>query len=430
LNDWRLLVSSSTFITKNLTESESSHSRVKSYPFHKRYPHFQLDEIPYSLNDEANHHVVMQIKKSPKSQSSNARHENVWFKISNRTILPAYQSRLNRISVLAGELFRFLDGNLPKYRIYTDKNNEEFLIVKVVPRAATFYDDCEVFWRHGILNSMDSMEGMGRSFFGKFFYIDSDFHDENALVDQEKYFYGIDPDRCFHPVTRQMHVNRCGEIDDAFSTSNYDCLPIVVGNLGNWPWNLPYKWVAPYMKQVAKKPTFCNEKHLSALKILITQDYQKSLVEYHIEHAEDKKAILELLERKFNDAARALAASQAFVIYVRENRVAVLQVIVFESWYFFQENKHYVSASPEEAKKEWEAHASQLIESCSLLWPKLAGVELCVDEKIKLKQFSFEINSLERKSFTAVKDFYLSQGMRRFAGLVDRVMSSKKYDAG
>jgi hypothetical protein len=430
----------------------------QSYAFIKSKLDFEKNEKDVELNDGNHLHKLTKIKKILKPNASSDR-ETPWFKNQADQIREEYKSRLNRIVVLSGELFRLSDRHLPKYRIYSN-GKEEMPISKEVVKAQNFYSYFEKYiYPYWSPNHAEKkirythnpvFDGMGRSFLRKYLYYDHDFHQDNALIDDKKYFHVIDHDWCFAKTTKKMHQhNTVSSVDEKgererkvrvfkhdLSLRDYDNLPdIRDSNMGTWVWSDRDNAYYAYMDVVSKDVKFLSEKHFSALSCLVTQHLQQSLVAYHLENEEDKKNITVYLTSIFHKLPIILKQSAAFMKYICDNRIQAMQAVMFELNDFLLQNRHYLPSrdkDQKESKVEWRkrvfpqimASMKQLISTYSHVLTQLNERPLDPIEKTYLEHFAVDICQDKPEALAHVKLFYSEQGMQRFAGLVDQYLPS------
>jgi hypothetical protein len=424
-----------------------------SYLFKKLNTHFKPEEHKLTLVDTATHHSATKIQKIHKAGSSPQR-DDFWCKINNTSqiqLSPIDRSRLNQIIILSGELFRFSDGHLPKYRMWVEEKNEEnaYPVSKFIPDSEDFFEYFkENIFPHQILVNRKwayqhnpRLEGMARGIFGKYFYLDNDFHEGNALVDKKKYFHAIDHDWCFIPVTWDLHGKHVYGEADAPRTYNklmtlkdYDNLPLFKDYQGsNCLWT--NKGFIPYLNVIAKDPDFINEKHFAALKTLATQDFQKYLVAYHIEDGEDAKGVGDILTERFNNFSKVLPQSASFMTYLRLNRITALQAIIFEVNDFFNHNRHYLlprNKQNNETYPQWQVRIQPeklnilktVIEMYSQLLFQFGEHSLDEVETTDLLSFSMAIARNKVDELQSVKSFYLKSNMYSFADQVETYLQA------
>jgi hypothetical protein len=419
-----------------------------------------------AVEDKVLNRKVSKIKKKLKPHAKPSRNVS-WFKMElqaggdQKDIQEFCGERICRIIVLSGELFRLGDRHQTKYRIYADEKNQ-FPISKEIPNAEKFFEYFEknIFptWnkvnRHFNYNPI--FEGMGRSFLRKFFYYDHDFHTDNALMGKDNYFYAIDHDWCFVNVTGNMHVTSGfkttftdekginqvrhipREYNDIFHVEDYDNLPLIQHrNMGAWFCDAKNaEAFYYYAKAFYNSSQFLNEKHFSTIFFLVTQDFQKYLVNYHIEHNEDKKNLLLELEKVFTKMPEILKQSSAFLDYLRENRMAAMQAVLFELYDFFIENRHYLpqrNKEKHETVKDWMARTqlasfildkvNEVINRYSDVLVQLGERQLDVIERSYLTEFARDTCKLSLSKLDIVKNFYEKQEMTFFAKAAKSYMS-------
>jgi hypothetical protein len=442
-----------------------------SYFFAKPQSHFDKTEsqVTFDGGKELGR-SIKKIQKVLKPDTSLSR-QSYWYKINFQekkidiidgkqrvagNIKPLCKERLNRIIVLSGELFRLGDRHQAKYRICVEEK-EQFPISKEIPNTQVFLDyfnekisptynkvdDNIYYYEHNPV-----IEGMARGFLRKFLYYDHDFHQDNALVGENNYFYVLDHDRCFANVTRDLHSSNCygfttgtqktisvaREYNNEFHVYDFYNLPIIqYRKMGNWFYDKHDMISWGYLRVISKKTKFLNEKYYSTIHFMVTQEFQKFMVNYHIEHAEDKKNILDDLENIFKKMPVILKKVSEFLDYLRANRMAAMQAVLFEFNDFFLGNRHYLPVRDKknnESKAQWLVRiqpdiierANQVIEIYSRFLEQLGERRLDPLERTYLKDFvkAVCVNSPQELGF--VKEFYKQQDMLSFAALVDQYL--------
>lgn len=411
-------------------KKEEKSPQRRFYPFNKSTSQFESNEQELKLHSQ--YHTAVKITKKVKSNTSQ-NYSIPWIKISKSIASKEYQPRLNRLIVLTGELFRLLDRHLPKYRLYSD-NKTEFVISKEVLNSKEFYDffNNKIGPYQAIFKAAPVLEGMGRGFFAKYFYLDNDFHSSNALVDKNNYFFAIDHDWAWVPISWSFHRNHRYTFDSQsflrrynteMTVKDYDNLPLYsdyLPGINEW---CDDNYYYAYMKLVIKDKLFLNEKHFAALKILLTHKIQLQLIDYHIVNSTDKDAISTLLKSRHDNMIKILGKSSYFKKYISQNRIDIMYAVLFELYDFFKENRHYIPRDKlKESKDEYmkriqpkvQQYAEKMIDLYSSLLSQWDEKSLSQQEIKDLKTFFNNIMQNDQAALKKVGQFYIGQGMKHF----------------
>lgn len=228
-----------------------------------------------------------------------------------------YNSKLLPFIIANNELFRLqISGNYPE-NILTDG----FIMARRVlqdDEVGEFRIRTLHYYRNAMLGENPPIwQGMGRGIFLKYFYQDNDFNVNNAVIDKDEKFVVVDHDQCLWPVVEKYHYykdfkvltvnNYPGHVKQVKSLSgellylipdkkknfigkmhvkDYDALPLLNHQFPT-SWFLQEPECQGYAKKIAEDKTFNAEKHFAALKVFITLNIQKLLLNMHIDNKID-----------------------------------------------------------------------------------------------------------------------------------------------
>lgn len=400
--------------SRQKTEVENRDSSNSSDPFTKPQNHFEPATEIKSLASK--NHEVQKVKKKFKAGSSDNRNNSFWYVIRTKSVKSSYKDRLNHIIVAVGELFRLLDGTLPKYRIM-ELENETLPISKEIENATLYRN----------ISNTEYMEGMGRNLMGEIFYYQHDLHEGNCFVDENDYFKVIDHDRCFAPITLLMQDLWPETIDQDVVQQNIERrMPLTLEDYENFPRittddykglsegsnYTPNKWPIDDSDayEIAENEAFLNEKHFASIKLLVTKPLQNLILNHQIKHAEDAKRLIELLEKRISQLTMICKESEVLHEYLQTHRTNILQTLIYEINEFVKTNKHYKNIIPDDV-------LDNVIDSFNNVLTQIEEKPLSTDEIEAAKTFTKNIDSATNKR--QVKEFYLQQKMYRYANLFD-----------
>lgn len=312
---------------------------TNNYPFNKLPNHFKNEEKHFNCPDRASHHGVTIINKKDKHESSDEYTTTDWYKINSSIVVPTCANRLYRVIILAGEIFRLVDINdSPKYRVFSEEKLP-MLLSKGITNPVEYFT-------YLIENGHNLIyEGMGRQFFIKYFLVENDNHNGNWYISvsnkqQNHYFYAIDHGQCFAPWVLQFYTCLIPPPSATHLTArDYDSFPITQDYIPktNIVW---YNGLIDFRKIFANQ-LFINEKHFTALKLLITDKMQQTFVDIHITDENDKTFLKEWLFNRASELNDACKESEAFKQYLHTYRMTLLCVMINEVNEFFNANRHY-----------------------------------------------------------------------------------------
>jgi len=394
---------------------------------------------------KASHHVATLCNKKYKSSSSQQRNVANWVNIKNNYLIPETKENIYKIIVAAGEIYQFEIGDTqPKYRIMNN-DKQLTLLSKEIKQGREFYDyyaeDIYPHLHYSYLQSSDFSEGMGRVALTRYIYLADDFHFGNAYIDGNNNFVGIDFDSSFWPVTQKYHhssspYKQVGYIPSSHYTTtpsphnpnflkvdsqladymgimhveDYDNFPILKYHLPtNWEFMNPA--VTTYAARLAKDERFLNEKHLTALKALITPLVKELLIHIHCKD-EDKKPMMDMVNERLTGLADILKESAVFLEYFKKHRSSFVYIIFYEMNHFLKTNKHYHLKNPSEQNALWKLLTENTIQEFKKLLTKFSCVELSNAGEIELNQQAIKVRDNVIDSHNHAGFFYHNQKMR------------------
>ena len=123
---------------------------------------------------------------------------------------------------------------------------------------------------------------------------------------------------------------------------------------------LPTSWIfnqlPVYSAWLAQQTRFCNEKHFSALKQLVTKPISLLIHGLHMSFEKDHQASQALLQQiltAFFHQMKSSKEGEDFRAYVNKYRFDALQVIFYEVHSFLNKNKDYCFPNKEDSLKQW-----------------------------------------------------------------------------
>lgn len=237
-----------------------------------------------------------------------------------------YNAKLLPFIIASNELFRFqLAGNYPENLL-----NDGFIMSRRVMQddeVGEFRVRTLHYYRNAMLGENPPIwHGMGRGIFLKYFYQDNDFNVNNAIVDKDDNFIVVDHDQCLWPVVEKYHYykdfkvltvnNYPGHVKQVKSLSgeplylipdkkknfigkmhvkDYDVLPLLNHQFPTC-WFLQEADYQGYARKLAENKMFNAEKHFATLKIFVTLNIQKLLLNLHTDNKIDLANACQFLE--------------------------------------------------------------------------------------------------------------------------------------
>jgi hypothetical protein len=384
-------------------------SLAAPYPLAKPAKNFLAREIPYKCPDDeflakvnSNKRKVTTIFKKGKARAQySTRNYTEWYKIKQLYVKDIHKIRHNKISIFAGEVFRLIDINeSPKYRVLTEEKTN-CIISKGLLNPTSLYD---YLVKHDY--SFTYHEGIGRQFFLKYFLQESDMRFDNFYISKinsrSQYLYAIDHEFCFAPYTFQFYGQKDG-VKPTLSLRDYNNLPFVRDYIVH---NYDFGNLPRYSAFLETHPLFNNEKHFTALKILLSRSLIMAMQKWHIENPIDSLEICAQLKIRFQMLAMVLNGSTPFIRYLRNYKYEAFKAILFE-WHTFQKDNRHYEPIP----------LISFIPKFSKLLKNLGLHPLTKTECSALTKVVFKLQEEDEDVLRQIGVFYSKQGMRAYAKL-------------
>lgn len=400
--------------------------KTRPYPFLKKEEHF-LKGTPFNIPDGRAHHSAMECKKTPKASGSQKRNEADWIKIKTIVLRPETKRRAMAMIMAAGEMYRMDNPMCPKYRLL-EEEKEVKLVSKKLENAEEFYTYSEreitphihVFHPPAgkrVVSYKDKhfLPGMGRAVVMNWFYAEDDFSSSNAYVvtqNDQRYFVPIDRDHVFNPLMFKFHKEGDWALDKyigyhpghgdlvplggqltgfykvrgmkphemgPMTLRDYERLPRLYDQLSrNW-WFMEDD-IPEYSQELSESIGFIYEKQFTALKLMTTFFLKSFLADYHVEDKEDNEPLQKWLSERHQKLKEICAQSSSFKKYLHEFGTSAFSLVLYETFLFFEENKHYVPKGKNAWHEIWKDITAQLIKEFDEI-STLCGMEKMTSEE-------------------------------------------------
>lgn len=298
--------------------------------------------------------------------------ETEWLKIKLKP--EKTQPELLPFIITINEIFRFEIGNTqPECRLAENhmlsKRIKQDNVEELQVRTLYYY------YHQFVANQNLYWEGLGRVVFCRYFYHDNDFNLYNGLVDINNCFIAIDLEQCLWPLTEKYHhgpnkiINqpkfvltnntpftvefifsqlgqpaylikgKTREFIGELHKDDYEILPRI-NHFYPTSWFLIMPEFDAYAKSLSRNIRFLNEKHFATLKLLVTMNVKKILINLHLQNENDKNDCIDFISAQLLKLTEICKQSEAFKNYLRANHETALKTIMVEISEFFN-NKAY-----------------------------------------------------------------------------------------
>lgn len=279
------------------------------------------------------------------------------------------------------KLLPFIIANNELFRLQIAGNYPENLLTDGFIMARRVLQDEEVgefrirtlhYYRSAMLGENPPIwQGMGRGIFLKYFYQDNDFNVNNAVVDKDEKFIVVDHDQCLWPVVEKYHYykdfkvltvnNYPGHVKQVKSLNgemlylipdkkknyigkmhvkDYDVLPLLNQQFPTC-WFLQEADYQGYAKKVAEDKAFNAEKHFATLKVFVTLNMQKLLLNLHIDSKNDLTNACQFLDEQHAKLKTVCQQSIPYQQYLLRAGDAAFAEIKQEIDTFFRAHHYY-----------------------------------------------------------------------------------------
>ena len=389
----------------------------RNYLFNKPATQFITKQV-FEAPDKKDARQVIIVNKKEKKNSSNGYATADWYNINSKYVPKRNAHRIYRAIILAGEIFGLIDINdSVKYRVCAEEVSPTLLSKGVK-------NPIEYFSFIGLYRTTNAriLEGMGRQYLIKIFLAENDNKFDNCCVNREtNYFYAIDHGQCFWPLTMNFYQRiSFSYFSSLLTTKDYDNFPNLKSYLSKNMIGCEFEEIYPrkyFLTAVSKNKLFLNEKHFTALKLLITDQLQQRLAAIHIRDSVDNLFLKNFLDNRSSELNKVCQKSKAFKNYLRENKKDLLHVLLFEVNEFFNKNRHYEQLGVNRVES-----LLYLVERYDVILQDMKIRKLVRSnlDKIELNSYLKMIIAGNPDVIHKVKTFYASQKMTSFVNLAER----------